>query len=205
MWEHLGVCRVWEIASIGIYLDTTALNGLRKYRRNGKVQFDALDAFAMAVLPDRGIIQAIEKGRLQIRAFNASNLTPNGYDLTIAEVAILLAEPMTVKEGVALVPPHGRFAVSTAEVVELGNDITAQLWLRTTWARRGVLASFGKVDAGFRGTLTLAAFNANPVDLEIPIGEKFAQIVFEDLSGPAEKPYEERSGHWQDQSGARLK
>lgn len=205
MWEHLGVCRVSVSASIGIYLGCTGLNGLRKYHRSGKVQFNALDAFAMAVLPDRGIVQAMEKGRLRIRGFNASNLTPNGYDLTIAEVAIPLAEPRTVKEGVALVPPHARFAVSTVEVVELGNDITAQLWLRTTWARRGVIASFGKVDAGFRGTLTLAAFNANSVDLEIPIGERFAQIVFEDLSGPAEKPYEERSGRWQDQRGVRLK
>src|SRR6267143_971242 len=90
--------------------------------------------------------------------------------------------------------------------LDLGPDITAQLWLRTTWARKGVLASFGKVDAGFRGTLTLAAWNANAsAPLELRIGERFAQIVFEDLTSPAERAYAERSGHYQDQRGVRLR
>ena len=161
---------------------------------------------AMAVLSDRDILKAVEGKRLRIGGFKAENLTPNGYDLTIAEVAVLGPRQETVRSGVAKVPPATRFAVSTVEVVDLGPDVTAQLWLRTTWARRGVLAAFGKVDAGFRGTLTLAAHNANPSDaLELPIGERFAQIVFEDLTSPAEKVYEQRSGHWQDQKGVRLK
>ncbi len=160
----------------------------------------------MAVLSDRDILKAIEGRRLRIGGFKPENLTPNGYDLTIAEVAIVTVKPQTVREGTAKVPPQTRFAVSTLEVVDLGPDITAQLWLRTTWARQGVLASFGKVDAGFRGTLTLGGFNANPFGpLELPIGERFAQIVFEDLTSPAGKVYAERSGHWQDQEGVRLK
>ncbi len=159
----------------------------------------------MAVLSDRDILKAIEAKRLRIGGFRAENLTPNGYDLTIAEVAIVTAKPLTVREGTAKVPPQTRFAVSTVEVVDLGPDITAQLWLRTTWARQGVIASFGKVDAGFRGTLTLGGFNANTSgSLELPIGDRFAQIVFEDLSSPAEKLYAQRSGHWQDQQGVRL-
>ena len=161
---------------------------------------------AMAVLSDRDILKAVEAKRLRIGGFRPENLTPNGYDLTIAEVAVLGAKPDTVRSGVARVPPQTRFAVSTVEVVDLGPDITAQLWLRTTWARKGALAAFGKVDAGFRGTLTLAAHNANASDvIELPIGERFAQIVFEDLTSPAEKVYGERSGHWQDQKGVRLK
>jgi dCTP deaminase len=160
----------------------------------------------VAVLPDRDILKAIDAKRLRIGGFRPENLTPNGYDLTVAEVAIVATKPRTVQEGTARVPPQTRFAVATLEVVELGPDITAQLWLRTTWARKGVLASFGKVDAGFRGTLTLAAFNANRRGaLEVKIGDRFAQIVFEDLASPAERVYGERSGHWQDQQGVRLR
>jgi len=159
----------------------------------------------VAVLSDRDIVKAMEAKRLRIGGFKPESLTPNGYDLAIAEVAIVTDKEETVREGTAKVPPQTRFAVSTLEVVDLGPDITAQLWLRTTWARKGVLASFGKVDAGFRGTLTLAAVNANPsASLEVRIGERFAQIVFEDLSTPAEKAYGERSGHYQDQKGVRL-
>lgn len=160
----------------------------------------------MAVLSDRDILKAIKAKRLRIGGFNPENLTPNGYDLTIAEVVVLGPKEETVRSGTARVPPQTRFAVSTVEVVDLGPDITAQLWIRTTWARKGVLSGFGKVDAGFRGTLTLGGFNANPSgNLELPIGERFAQIVFEDLTSPAEKAYSERSGHWQDQKGVRLR
>ncbi|OGS51187.1 MAG: dCTP deaminase [Euryarchaeota archaeon RBG_16_68_12] len=160
----------------------------------------------MAVLSDRDILKAVEAKRLRIGGFRPENLTPNGYDLTIAEVAVLGAKPETVRSGIAKVPPQTRFAVATVEVVDLGADVTAQLWLRTTWARRGVITGFGKVDAGFRGTLTLGGYNANASEVvELPIGERFAQIVFEDLTSPAEKAYGERSGHWQDQKGVRLK
>ena len=160
----------------------------------------------MAVLSDRDIRTATEAKRLRIGGFRPESLTPNGYDLTIAEVAVLSPKEKKFREGTAKVPPQTRFAVSTLEVVELGPDLTAQLWLRTTWARQGVLAAFGKVDAGFRGTLTLAAYNSNTHgDLDLPIGETFAQIVFEDLTTPAEKAYAERSGHYQDQKGVRLR
>ena len=160
----------------------------------------------MAVLSDRDILRAIEAKRLRIGGFRRENLTPNGYDLTIAEVAIIGSKERTIAEGTAKIPGQTRFAISTLEVVDLGPDITAQLWLRTTWARKGVIAAFGKVDAGFRGTLTLAAFYAGASSpLELPVGERFAQIVFEDLSSPAEKAYDERSGHWQDQKGVRLR
>jgi len=160
----------------------------------------------MAVLSDRDILAAVDAKRLRIGGFKPENLTPNGYDLTISEVVVLSPKEKSVRQGTAKVPPQTRFAVSTLEVVELGPDVTAQLWLRTTWARQGVLASFGKVDAGFRGTLTLAAFNGNASGaLEVKIGERFAQIVFEDLSTPAEKAYAERSGNYQDQTGVRLR
>jgi len=159
----------------------------------------------MPVLSDRDIVAAMNTGRLRIEGFRPENLTPNGYDLTIAEVAVLTDEPVTVREGMARVPPLSRFAVSTIEVVEFGPTVTASLWLRTTWIRKGVIASFGKIDAGFRGTLTLGAFNANGTGtLELPIGERFAQVVFEDLTSPAERTYGERSGRYQDQRGVRL-
>ena len=109
---------------------------------------------SVAVLSDRDIVKAIEAKRLRIGGFKPESLTPNGYDLAIAEVAIVAAKEETVREGTAKVPPQTRFVVST---------------------------------------------------LEVKIGERFAQIVFEDLSTPAEKAYAERSGHYQDQKGVRLR
>ncbi|MCD6461527.1 MAG: dCTP deaminase [Thermoplasmata archaeon] len=140
---------------------------------------------------------------VSITPFSERNLTPNGYDLTIAEV--LVGEPgsgeRVAGDGEAVVPPMGRFMVSTLEYLEMGDNVIGELWLRTTWARRGVLASFGMVDAGFHGNLTLAAFNTSSLPLHLPIGERFAQIVFLPLTSRAEKPYSRRSGRYHGQRG----
>jgi dCTP deaminase len=140
---------------------------------------------------------------MEIAPFSEHALTPNGYDLAIAEVVLPDTDAIW-REGVALVPPMARFMVSTLERVRLGAALTAQLWLRTSWARRGVIATFGKIDAGFDGTLTFGAFNASTSALELPMGETFAQLVVEGLSGRADSLYSERSGHYQDQRGVTM-
>jgi dCTP deaminase len=157
----------------------------------------------LTTLTDADIRSAIEGGAMDIEPFSEDNLTPNGYDLSIAEV-VLPDTGHTFIAGTAVVPPLTRFLVSTSERVRLGQTMAAQLWLRTTWARRGVIASFGRIDAGFDGTLTFGAFNSSGDSLEVPVGETFAQMVVELMSAPAEAPYSERSGHYQHQRGVTL-
>ena len=157
----------------------------------------------MAVLSDATILAFRAKGEITIEPFVEKSLTPNGYDVSIEEVAV----PSTgqrVREGIAHVPPLTRFAVSTRETVTLGRHIVGQIWLRTTWARRGVLASFGMIDAGFSGTLTFGAFNGSDAVLDVPVGERFAQVVFHELESPAAATYDERSGTYQGQRGVTL-
>ena len=66
------------------------------------------------------------------------------------------------------------------------------------------LAAFGMVDAGFSGTLTFGALNGGSDVLELPIGERFAQIVFLSLESPSSETYEKRSGTYQGQRGVTL-
>ncbi len=157
----------------------------------------------MSILSDGDIQEALGRGDMDIEPFSEEALTPNGYDLAIAEV-ILPDTGHRFLEGVAMVPPMTRFMISTRERVRLGPALAAQLWLRTTWARRGVLAAFGKIDAGFDGTLTFAAFNTSMDALELTIGETFAQLVVEAMSSPAEAVYGQRSGNYQDQRGVTM-
>jgi len=114
----------------------------------------------MAVLSDRGILAAMKAGDLAIENFNEKNLTPNGYDLTIAEIKVG-QDGNTQTSGYVIIPPGKWFAVSTLEYVRCGPSICTQLWIRTSWARKGIISSFGKVDAGFEGTLTLSAYNSS--------------------------------------------
>ncbi|MCD6237583.1 MAG: dCTP deaminase [Thermoplasmata archaeon] len=157
----------------------------------------------MAVLSDKNIRELIRNGELSIEPFVEKNLTPNGYDLTIDEIYIKKTD-QHINEGIAKIPPLTWFAVSTREFVKMGAKVVSQLWIRSSYARKGIIASFGKVDAGFHGTLTISCFNASHEEVEIPIGDRFCQIVFEELSSKPEELYENRSGNYQNQRGIKL-
>ncbi len=157
----------------------------------------------MAVLSDRDILRFMDEGLLVIDDFISKNLTPNGYDLTIDEV-YLSSTGSRVKEGTATIDPGCWFAVSTREYIALSRVVTASLWIRTTFARKGIISSFGKVDAGFEGNLTLTAHNASRSPLYLDVGMRFAQIVFEIMSSEPMEDYARRSGNFQGQRGVTL-
>ncbi|MBR3476076.1 MAG: dCTP deaminase [Candidatus Methanomethylophilaceae archaeon] len=157
----------------------------------------------MGILSDKDILDGLKAGYLGISDYNDRSLTPNGYDLRIAEISVR-GDPEVKKEGTVTIPPRTMFYVSTIERVKMPSDVCAQLWLRTTWIRRGVIGAFGKIDAGFEGTLTLGAYNATDDPVELPIGERFCQMVFETLSSGTLKDYTQRSGNYQGQTGVTL-
>jgi len=157
----------------------------------------------MSILSDIDILNSMKNEDLGIEPFNEKNLTPNGYDLSIAEIFIKKSSEH-IKDGVATIPPLTWFAISTKEFVKMGPQITSQLWIRSSYARKGILASFGKVDAGFHGTLTISCFNSNDENIEIPIGDRFCQIVFENMLSMPSELYAQKSGTYQNQRGIKL-
>lgn len=157
----------------------------------------------MSILSDLDIVDYMDEGKLGLEPFDSLNLTPNGYDLSIEEVFVKKTNRHT-KDGVALIPPQSWFVISTKEFVKMSGKITAQLWIRSSYARKGVIASFGKVDAGFHGTLTISCFNALDEELKIPIGDRFCQIVFEKLESLPSELYDKKSGNYQNQRGVTL-
>jgi len=156
------------------------------------------------ILSDLDILKLIENKELGIEPFVEKNLTPNGYDLSIEEVYIKKTDNH-IKKDVAVIPPQTWFAISTKEFVKMGPKVTSQLWIRSSYARKGVMASFGKVDAGFHGNLTISCFNSNDEPLKIPIGDRFCQIVFENMSSVPSELYDKKSGNYHNQRGIKLK
>jgi dCTP deaminase len=157
----------------------------------------------MAVLSDSDIVSLIEKKLMSIEGFREENLTPNGYDVTVDEIWIPSSD-RRYGEGVAEIPGGEWFVIGTREFLRMPSDIIGGIWIRTTWVRKGILSSFGRIDAGFEGNLTFSAFNASSRPVGIPIGDRFAQVVFEELSSRARKAYDERSGNYQGQRGITL-
>ncbi|MEF8847649.1 MAG: dCTP deaminase [Candidatus Thermoplasmatota archaeon] len=157
----------------------------------------------MSILSDIDIEKALEEENLGIKPFKKQNLTPNGYDLTIEEIYIKKNDEH-VRKGEASIPPKTWFAISTREFIEMGPRISSQLWIRTTYARKGVMASFGKVDAGFHGNLTISCFNSRDEKIDIPIGDRFCQIVFENMQSIPSELYDTKSGNYHNQKGLTL-
>ncbi len=156
----------------------------------------------MAVLSDTDILKRLRAGSLGVDPFVEANLTPNGYDLTLAQVQV--AGRRLTKTGTVKVEPGEWFAVATRERLRFPDDLTGELWLRSSHIRKGLITAFGRVDAGFEGNLTLTGFNAGTSTVDLQLGDRYCQLVFVELSSKAAKPYAKRSGNYQGQSGITL-
>lgn len=157
----------------------------------------------MAVLSDTDILEKLASGSLKIESFDERNLTPNGYDVTIEEIWIP-PEDRRLREGTAGIPGGSWFVIGTKEYLRLPRDLVGEIWIRTSWVRKGILSSFGRIDAGFNGNLTFSAYNASMNQVDVQIGERFAQVVFEELRSLPKKSYQQRSGNYQGQTGITL-
>jgi len=120
-----------------------------------------------------------------IEPFNEEQLTPNGYDVSSNKHTYILPKECKV--------------IVTNEALKIPNNVVAQIWLKTKWARKGVQATFGMIDAGFHGTLALSLYNGSEELISISKGKTVAQVVFFKLDRPVEKEYVERSGNYQHQ------
>ncbi len=150
------------------------------------------------ILSDRAIRSMAESGMLISENYSEESLTPNGYDLRINEIMYggNTHEEVLVKTG-------GQFFISTVEKVKMPGNIAGMLWIRSSYSRKGLFGSFGFVDAGFEGRLTLSFFNAGP-EITIRKNDRIVQMVFIRMEESAEKTYDLRSGNYQNSDGIKL-
>ena len=154
----------------------------------------------MAVINDSEIEQLCSRGILISSEFNPNNVTPNGYDLTVDVIRMGSTDYSNETE----VPPLMHFLVSTREYLSMPSDICAQMWIRSSMARKGIIGSFGFIDAGFQGNLTLSFFNSSSEKFSISPGSRIAQIVFLRMESSSSRDYGNRSGNYQGSRGIQV-
>lgn len=157
----------------------------------------------MTTWSDTDFLAAVKAGTFAAAPWKPEDLTPNGLDLRISHVLVPFVSADPITAGTATVPPLTRFVVGTEAALSMPRDAVGSLWLRSSYSRKGVLAAFGKVDAGFKGNLTVGCFNASHEPLSIAIGDRFCQMVVETLQSPPQKDYG-ATGRYQNQSGVTL-
>ena len=90
-----------------------------------------------------------------------------------------------------LVHPGSFVLACTLERVKLSNDIVAKIEGKSSIGRKGIFihVTAGYVDPGWDGCLTLEIYNASNKPYLLKYGEKIAQIRFEAITTPVNRPY----------------
>jgi len=110
-------------------------------------------------------------------------LGPCGYDIRVVESFILW--------------PKSNRRCSSLEFFDIPPSMAARVHDKSTWARRFVVVQNTFLEPGWRGYLTLELSNHSWSVVRIQHGMPIAQVTFELLDKPTDKPYR---GKYYDQS-----
>ncbi len=89
--------------------------------------------------------------------------------------------------------PREQYLVTTVEKVNLPVDLTANMWMRSTLYRSGMILSGGNIAPGYKGELSFTFFNSGEVPIKVALGARVVHIMFFQVSGGGNL-YE---GQWQ--------
>lgn len=81
------------------------------------------------------------------------------------------------------IKPGESFLVTTIEKVNLPTDLTANMWLRSTLYRSGIILSGGNISPGYCGELSFLLFNAGSAKVKIELGSRIVHILFWQVAG----------------------
>ena len=151
------------------------------------------------ILTDKDIKEVVKKGVIKIEPFDPSCIQPASYDFRVGEEGLTTGgkEKINVKEkGLMLLEPGDFGVVSSLETIDMPNDHSGRIGIRSFYSRQGLFAATGpQIDPGFRGKLFVTIINLSPNVISLPYKEKFVTIEFHRLNEPVTKPY---SGEFQD-------
>ena len=160
------------------------------------------------VLSDRTIARLLAEGRIEIDPYDETLLQPSSVDVRVdryfrvfrnnlypyIDVKVeqeALTELVEVGDEPFVLHP-GEFVLgSTLERVRLPDDLVGRLDGKSSLGRLGlqVHSTAGLADPGFTGQITLELSNMTRLPISLYPGMRIAQLVFEMLSTPADRPY----------------
>jgi dCTP deaminase len=137
---------------------------------------------------------------LEFQRTNIPCIHPNSEQ----EVAEYVDETVVAEGGEFILHPGDFVLGTTMERVEIPADLIAHVQGRSSLGRLAVVvhATAGVVDPGYRGQITLELSNLGTAPVALTPGMRVSQLIFTELSEPADRPYgSERGSKYQDQAG----
>jgi dCTP deaminase len=169
------------------------------------------------ILSDKDIKKAIASGRVNIRCELSDvpfHIHASSMDLRLGNTFKLyehsrfaVLDPkqpesfmnnmrtVSVERGEPFIVQPGEFVLGvTCESITVPEDLVVRVEGRSSLGRLGIIvhSTAGFVDPGFTGTITLEISNLNRLPVALYPGMRICQIAFEELSSPAEMPYNKK-------------
>ncbi|MDO8649084.1 MAG: dCTP deaminase [Candidatus Peregrinibacteria bacterium] len=166
------------------------------------------------ILSDRDIRKALDSGRVKIEAPDQELFThihASSMDLRLGNIFKLyehskfaVLDPkhpesfqgnmrqIAIADGDSFIVQPGEFVLGvTRETITVPDDLVVRVEGRSSLGRLGIIihSTAGFVDPGFSGTITLEISNLNRLPVALYPGMRVCQIAFEEMSSPADMPY----------------
>jgi len=178
-----------------ILSDTDILARLRE----GELVIDPLDDIDQQVQP-ASVDLRLGSEFLEFQRTNIPCIHPTRE----GEVSDYIAETVVPEDEEFILHPGDFVLGTTHERIEMPTDLVANVEGRSSLGRLAVVvhATAGFVDPGYRGQVTLELSNLGTAPVALTPGMRVSQLVFTELSSPADRPYgSDRGSKYQDQQG----
>jgi len=165
----------------------------------GELVIEPLDDVDLQVQP-ASVDLRLGNEFLEFQRTNISCIHPNSE----AEVEEYIDETVVGADEEFILHPGDFVLGTTEERVEVPPDLIAHVQGRSSLGRLAVVihATAGIIDPGYRGQITLELSNLGTAPVALTPGMRISQVLFTELSSPAERPYgSERGSKYQDQRG----
>ena len=145
------------------------------------------------ILSDRDLKDIIlNKQVYLVNPFNIEDLQPASIDLHLGdELKTIHGKTIDLTQGTYKLKPNEFLLGCTLETIHVPYDLMARVEGRSSLGRLGIMVhvTAGFIDPAFTGQVTLELKNVSDKEFELYHGCDIAQIVFESLSSPVERPY----------------
>ena len=165
----------------------------------GELVIEPLDDVDLQVQP-ASVDLRLGNEFLEFQRTNISCIHPNSE----AEVEEYIDETVVGADEEFILHPGDFVLGTTEERVEVPPDLIAHVQGRSSLGRLAVVihATAGIIDPGYRGQITLELSNLGTAPVALTPGMRISQVLFTELSSPAERPYgSDRGSKYQDQRG----
>ena len=149
---------------------------------------------------DHPLITPFDEEKLQGASYDLSIgssahiFSDNVKTISLDDEAILeqLYEEVDLSSKPFLLKPNQYILVTVQESLFIPPNLVAHIRPRTRFTRLGIKVSPQHCNPGYNGILQLGLHNVSPNSIRIPSGIRVAQVVFETMSQPCDKPYSKK-------------